>query len=88
MLQCVVELPNEPEANVLYAIGEDEAWFAAMLCPCGCASMIQLSLLKNDQPRWRLTIDAKRRPTLYPSVWRTAGCKAHFILRAGDVHWC
>lgn len=87
-LQHAIELPDQPKSNVLYAIGEGEAWSAAMLCPCGCTAIIQLSLLEDDQPRWELSIDKKRRPTLYPSIWRTMGCKSHFILRAGEVLWC
>jgi hypothetical protein len=86
-LRSVIELPDEPRARILYAIGEGEAWSAAMLCPCGCSSVIQLSLLQDDQSKWRLSVDRKGRPTLYPSVWRTVGCKSHFFLRKGEVIW-
>jgi len=73
----------------LYVIGNGSfPWAVAMLCPCGCGSVIQLSLLEADSPRWRLFIDHKGVPTLAPSVHRTRGCKSHFFLRAGQIDWC
>jgi hypothetical protein len=40
----------------------------------------------DDDPRWevRATGDLI---TLRPSVWRTKGCKSHFVLSDGRVHW-
>jgi Family of unknown function (DUF6527) len=29
-----------------------------------------------------------RRPTLYPSVWQTGSCKAHFFVRKGQLICC
>jgi hypothetical protein len=63
-------------------------WCAAMLCPCGCGGGIHLSLVRGDKPSWRLDVDNSGRPTLYPSIWRTAGCRSHFLLRRGRVVWC
>ncbi|WP_425373246.1 DUF6527 family protein, partial [Klebsiella pneumoniae] len=33
-------------------------------------------------------VDGKGRPTLYPSIWRTTGCRSHFWVRIGRIHWC
>lgn len=85
----LAELPNRPRAHELYVLqSNSQPWAVAMLCPCNCGALIQLSLLTNDSPRWRLSFDRKGRPTLSPSVWRTRGCKSHFFLRAGRIDWC
>jgi hypothetical protein len=86
--EYIVELPDKLKSRRLYVIGDPHPWAAAMLCPCGCGSVIQLSLLETDSPRWRLSVDRKGIPTLAPSVRRTKGCKSHFFLRAGQVDWC
>lgn len=82
------ELPDELECRILYLVGEGQPWQAALLCPCGCKTLIQLSLLPNDRPRWKLTIEANDRPTLSPSIWRTDECRAHFFMRSGRIVWC
>lgn len=82
------DIPDGPLPYVVYAIGYSVPWQAALLCPCGCNHMIQLSLLECDSPHWSLSGQEKELATLYPSVWRTRGCGAHFILRQGEVGWC
>lgn len=85
----VEELPSKLHAYRLYMVGPAVSpWFAALTCPCGCAEVIQLSLLPEERPSWSLTIDEQRRPSLHPSVWRTAGCRSHFFLCRGTVRWC
>ena len=82
------ELPERLHPDILYAIGEPVPWLAALLCPCGCGSVIQLSLLSEDAPCWVLVFQKQRVPTLVPSIQRTAGCCSHFFLREGNVVWC
>lgn len=82
------EDPVELLPETLYAIGENgHLWHVMLACPCGCGATIALNVLPDDSPRWRLHehVDG---PTLSPSVWRTAGCRSHFILRRGQVVWC
>lgn len=80
--------PDELQPDTLYAIGENEhLWHVLLVCPCGCGETIALNTLPDDSPRWRLEERADG-PTLSPSVWRTAGCRSHFILRRGQVIWC
>ena len=86
--QAVEDVPDTLRDHTLYLVGEGCPWQAAMQCPCGCGAVIQLSLLPNDHPRWRATLDRRARPTLTPSVWRTTGCRAHFFLRDGRILWC
>ncbi|WP_318030080.1 DUF6527 family protein [Rhizobium ruizarguesonis] len=59
-----------------------------MRCPCGCGDTIELLVAAETKPRWDVTIDEVRRPTLHPSVWRQKGCRSHFWIRRGRVHWC
>ena len=82
------ELPEDPKQGTIYAIGEGTPWALALLCLCGCKALIQLSLLKDERPSWKMRLDRKGRPTLTPSVWRTVGCRSHFFVREGHTIWC
>lgn len=83
------ELPDTYDNNVLYLIGENNIfWQAAMLCPCNCGDLIQLTLDTKGKPRWQVFLNKKNQPTLKPSVNRKVKCKSHFILREGKVIWC
>ena len=82
------ELPEQLDLNAVYVLGEGEhVWFVAMMCPCGCEATLQMSLLPDAKPRWRLIEHADGTITLQPSVWRKIGCKSHFFLRRGLVQW-
>ena len=85
----VEELPEVLDPLAVYVLGEgDYRWFVAMICPCGCRSTLQMSLLADAKPRWKLTEHDDGTITLYPSVWRTVGCRRHFFLRRGCIEWC
>jgi hypothetical protein len=84
----VDELPDLVEGGAVYLIGDsDFPWSAALVCPCGCSETIQLSLIPDDRPRWKATHHPDSTISLEPSVWRTKGCRSHFILRRGRVVW-
>lgn len=87
-VRYVGDVPDSPRAHEVYAIGEPFIWQAAVLCPCGCGYLIQLSLLDSDSPRWSLSADRDGSATLSPSIWRTRGCEAHFFVRKGQIIWC
>lgn len=74
--------------EVVIAEDDGEAWVAGLICPCGCGDRIELMLLKDVRPRWSASVDAKGRPSLFPSVWRKEGCRSHFWLRNGRIRWC
>ncbi|MGR5364337.1 DUF6527 family protein [Vibrio mediterranei] len=83
------QLPSQiPEKKIIHLIDEDESWSVGFICPCGCGDTLELMLLPTVRPHWRLTLDKKGYPTLYPSVWRKSRCGSHFWLRNGFVHWC
>jgi hypothetical protein len=82
------ELPDKLKKFTLYAIGEGSPWLAAFQCPCGCGDIIQLALLENESPRWSLRSEKDGTATLFPSVWRSKGCRSHFVLKGGVIFWC
>ena len=86
----VEELPDKLDPKAVYVLGEGKhLWFVAMLCPCGCKQVLQVSLLPDSKPRWRLIEHADDGSiTLQPSVWRKIGCASHFFLRRGLIQWC
>lgn len=88
MVESVNELPDIIKPLLLYAVGDGKPWLAAIDCPCGCGSVIQLSLLEDDAPHWSLSIERDGTGTIMPSVWRTKGCRSHFFLRHGTIKWC
>jgi hypothetical protein len=83
------ELPEMLNANAVYVLGEgSHRWFVAMKCPCGCGELVQVSLLPDAKPRWRLVEHPDGTISLAPSVWRKVGCRSHFFLRCGLIQWC
>lgn len=89
---CIVEGDSLPERlpwrDVVLARDGDEDWCVGMRCPCGCGRTIELLVIAEAKPRWDMSIDRKRRPSLSPSVWLQKGCRSHFWLKAGRVRWC
>jgi hypothetical protein len=83
------ELPEQLDAGAVYVLGEGQhKWFVAMACPCGCGDTVQVSLLADAKPRWRLIEHGDQTISLEPSVWRRVGCRSHFFLRRGLIEWC
>ena len=83
------DLPESLRPRMVYIIGEnDHFWQAAMLCPCGCHSVIQLCLLPDSSPRWDCAVHQDGTVSLHPSIVQRTGCQSHFFLRAGRVIWC
>jgi len=76
-----------PPRDLVLLCEGGEAWSVGMTCPCGCGQLIELPLIPQASPRWRLQVDEAERPTLTPSVWLRTGCRSHFFVRAGKVLW-
>lgn len=86
----VDDLPEGTEImeRSIYVIGENGfAWLVAFKCPCGCQDFIQLNLLPEASPSWRISQDAKGRISISPSVYRNYRCKSHLIINKGKVLW-
>ena len=83
------ELPDALDHKAVYVVGEgDYIWFLALMCPCGCGAVLQMSLHRDGRPRWRLMAHGDGTVSLKPSVWRRTGCRSHFFLRRGRIEWC
>jgi len=82
-------LPKQLGRRTLYIVQEDGfIEQAAMICPCGCGRVLQMNLLPDERPCWRLTRHKDGTATLYPSVWRKKDCGVHFWFRRGRIQWC
>jgi len=76
-------------ANMFFeVVHRGKSRWVIFVCPCGCGSVITLSLQRSHAPRWVLEKTANNRPSLLPSVWRTTGCQSHFWVHDGRVYWC
>lgn len=76
-----------PADTVHLVIANNQQRWAMLLCPCGCGETITLSLQPVHRPHWRFFLTPEQRISLRPSVWRTQGCKSHFVLDDGRVYW-
>ena len=81
-------LSSDLKSKTLYIVTEEGvAWQAAIICPCGCGDKLDLNLLPDERPCWRVRIGPSGAASLHPSVWRTEGCRSHFFLRDGHITW-
>lgn len=76
------------ERTLYYVASSGKPKWSLFQCPCGCGSVVTLSLQTVHMPHWRLTKSVSGYPTLHPSVWRDKGCSSHFWVRDGRVFWC
>jgi hypothetical protein len=82
-------LPRQLKRRTLYVVQEDGFdEQAAMVCPCGCRSILHMNLLPDERPCWRLARHDDGTASLHPSVWRKKECRSHFWFRWGRVEWC
>jgi hypothetical protein len=81
--------PTKPKARRLYvASASGRPTFGYLLCPCGCGETLHLRFLPDRRPRWHMEVESNGVVSLTPSVWRQVGCRSHFVVRKGQVHWC
>ncbi len=82
------DLPNSISEDKIFIIQDGNLpELLAFKCPCGCGDVIVLNLLPDASPRWKFNIDENNVIDIYPSVWRTVGCKSHFFVTTGNVIW-
>lgn len=83
------DLPKVLQRRTLYVVQEDGFLEqAAIICPCGCKRILQMNLLTDERPCWRVTRHEDGTATLHPSIWRQKDCGSHFWFRRGRVQWC
>ena len=89
---CKVEKPPKNidvvKGKIYFVVSQEKPKWALFHCPCGCKSVITLSLQTIHKPHWSLTHNKENLASLYPSVWRDVGCYSHFWLKDGSISWC
>lgn len=91
----VVRVRNQTEARAALArssatvavVDRDGPRSVLFSCPCGCGDIVVINVDRRAGKSWRFRED-ERGLTLMPSVWRTTGCRSHFVLWHGSVWWC
>jgi hypothetical protein len=71
----------------LAVIVRDTPRAALFDCPCGCGDVVVINTDPRSGPAWRIRVD-ETGATLMPSVWRTTGCRSHFIVWQSRIWWC
>lgn len=91
MATLVADHPDRDAMKVgmIYIVGGAgyRKW-AYFRCPADHEEIIQLSLMTERRPRWRITTDMLGRPTIHPSVRQLDGSCAHFWVKNGRIDWC
>lgn len=77
-------MAKEPGDTVLVRRGVPRS--IVMRCPDGCGDLLTVNLDPRAGPAWRLYVE-RDEVTLFPSVWRETGCRAHFILWDDAIYW-
>lgn len=80
-----VELLKQPGDCVIVERGVPRS--VLIRCPDGCGDTISVNLDRRSGPAWR-KYERKGKITLYPSVWKQDGCRAHFIVWNDEILWC
>ncbi len=78
---------GEAEEFIVVRDGGVSKW-VTFRCPGGCGERIDLSLNPLQRPRWKVTMDWWRRPTVVPSIHQRNTCGCHFWIKKGNVDWC
>lgn len=90
-ISFVGKSPKNPDIldGMMYCVvSSKKLKWSLFRCPCGCGSVVTLSLQNIHSPKWRLSQTATGRPTLHPSVWKDNGCRSHFWVKDGRIFWC
>lgn len=81
------EDPDIISNGKLFIIGDyGFQWRAIMKCPCGCGDTIYLNIDGQTSPSWKI-YGKKKIPSIWPSINRRKGCKAHFFVKNGKIKW-
>lgn len=58
------------------------------MCPDHCGVLVVVNVDPAAGRAWRLREWGEGEVTLLPSVWRSTGCQAHFIVWRSRISWC
>lgn len=84
----VENIPKQLDVLTIYLVGEDGILeHVSMLCPCRCGDIVNLNLLPDERPLWSTETHGDGTVSLFPSVRRTKGCRAHYWVKQGHIKW-
>ena len=72
------------EADQIALVRRGRLRWAVFTCPCGCGELVSVNLDPRVGRAWRIRLKGEA-VSLSPSVWRTDGCRSHFILWSNTV---
>ena len=75
------------DSKALVLVHRDVHRSLVFKCPSGCEDVLTINLDSRAGVAWRMRI-TQGGVTLMPSIWRTEGCRAHFVLWNSTVWWC
>src|SRR5579863_4571822 len=85
-VESMNDLPNRLKESV-YIVGKFKPKWVVLACPCGCGDRIDVNLMENRQPFWRLSMEDGQ-VTLHPSLWMPKEkCGSHFWIRKNRIEW-
>jgi len=67
------------ETLALVMDGKKPKWLL-LRCPNGCGDLLRINLSRSNHPCWRLRVSRNGKISIYPSIDRESGCRAHFFL--------
>ena len=79
-------LTEHPDQIVV--LRRDHARAVLFMCPDGCGDLLTVNVDPGAGRAWRLREGSEGNITLMPSIWRTSGCNAHFIVWRSQIWWC
>jgi len=82
----VDDMPERLNDGMVYVVGSRQnPWAAVFLCPSGCGARVELNLLGEVSPAWRVVRHPDNTASIWPSVHRKVGCRSHFWIERGYV---
>src|SRR5690349_20647485 len=88
-LECRHEVPDSPPRDTLYVVGAPEAakWLL-FDCPCGRGHRLDVNLMRERRPFWRLSVGRGDKLSVFPSLWVADDmCDSHFWLKDSCVYF-
>jgi hypothetical protein len=85
-VESMADVPRKLKGELYIVVGSRPKW-AILACPCRCGERIDVNLMENRQPSWRLSADGKE-VSLHPSLWMPKEkCGSHFWIRQNRIDW-
>jgi len=72
------------ESKIVYVLDELHEWATFFVCPCGCGDVVELNLLPDASPAWKVN-NVDGIAVISPSIQKKTGCKSHFIISNSGV---